>query len=117
MTAQAAEDDNLSSASKVFIADLSKKSSEWAGAAMIPARNSAREEPAYKDSPQAQLNSKLESFHFLPAVPGVADTIQPTVEVAVNEIVLGKATPEESLKKWQSNATELLKQNKEKYGS
>jgi multiple sugar transport system substrate-binding protein len=84
---------------------------------MIPARNSAREEPAYKDSPQAQLNPKLESFHFLPAVPGVADTIAPTVEVAVNEVVLGKATPEESLKKWQSNATELLKQNKEKYGS
>ena len=38
------------------------------------------------------------------------------MEVAVNEVVLGKATPEESLKKWQSNATELLKQNKEKYG-
>ena len=47
-------------------------------------------------------------MHFLPAVPGVADTIAPTVEVAVNEVVLGKATPEESLKKWQSNATELL---------
>ena len=117
MTARAAEDDNLSSASKVFISELSNQSSEWAGAAMIPARNSAREESAYTDSPQAKLNSKLESFHFLPAVPGVADTIAPTVEVAVNEVILGKATPEESLKKWQSNATELLKQNKEKYGS
>ncbi len=117
MTSQAAEDKNLSNASKVFIAELSEQSSEWAGAAMIPARNSAREEAAYQDSPQAALNDKLEAFHFLPAVPGVADTIQPTVEVAVNEIVLGKASPKESLEKWQRNATELLKQNQEKYGS
>jgi multiple sugar transport system substrate-binding protein len=117
MTAQAAEDKNLSDASKVFIADLSEQSSEWAGAAMIPARNSARGEADYKDSPQAALNAKLETFHFLPAVPGVGDTIAPTVEVAVSESVLGKASPEKSLKKWQSNATELLKQNQEKYGS
>jgi multiple sugar transport system substrate-binding protein len=117
MTAQAAEDKNLSNASKVFVADLSEQSSEWAGAAMIPARNSAREEAAYQDSPQAALDDKLKTFHFLPAVPGVADTIQPTVEVAVNEIVLGKASPKASLEKWQRNATELLKQNQEKYGS
>jgi multiple sugar transport system substrate-binding protein len=117
MTSQAAGDDNLANASKVFIAELSAQSSEWAGAAMIPARNSAREEAAYTDSPQAQLDDQLENFHFLPAIPGVADTIQPTLEAAVAEIVLGKASPEESMTKWQSNATELLKQNQEKYGA
>ena len=37
--------------------------------------------------------------------------------MAVNEVVLGKASPEESLAKHQSNSTELLKQNLEKYGA
>ena len=116
MTSQAADDGDLSNASKVFIADLSQQSSEWAGAAMIPARNSAREEAAYTDSPQAILDPWLPNFRFLPAVPGVADTIAPTVEVAVNEAILGKKSPEEALTTQQENATELLQQNLEKYG-
>jgi multiple sugar transport system substrate-binding protein len=117
MTSQAGDDEDLANASKVFIAEMSKQSSEWSEAAMIPARNSAREEAAYQDSPQAQLDDQLEKFRFLPALPGVADTIAQTVEVAVNEIILGKSSPEEALTSAQENATELLQQNQEKYGS
>ena len=62
------------------------------------------------------LDDYLENFHFLPAVPGVADTIAPTVEVAVNEAILGKSSPEEALSKFQNNATQLLQENKEKFG-
>jgi multiple sugar transport system substrate-binding protein len=116
MTSQASDDDDLANASKVFISTLSQQSSEWAEAAMIPARNSAREEAAYQDAPQARLDSQLELFRFLPAIPGVADTIADTVEVAVNEAVLGKSSPEDALSQAQSNATELLQQNAEKYG-
>ncbi|WP_148571996.1 ABC transporter substrate-binding protein [Nocardioides caldifontis] len=116
MTSQAADDEDLSNASKMFISEISQQSGEWAKAAMIPARNSAREDASFTDSPQAALVDQLELFHFLPSIPGVADTIAQTVEVAVNEIVLGKATPEEALTQQQSNATELLKQNQEKYG-
>ena len=83
---------------------------------MIPARNSAREEASYTDSPQAALDDQLENFHFLPSVPGVADTIAQTVEVAVNEAILGKSSVEEALEKYQESATQLLQQNKEKFG-
>lgn len=117
MTSQAAEDENLSNASKMFISSLSQESSQWASAAMIPARNSAREEAAYTDAPQAVLDDYLENLHFLPAVPGVADTIADTVEVAVNEVILGKTPVEEALAKYQDAATQLLQENQEKYGS
>lgn len=116
MTSQAANDANKSNASKVFISSLSKESSTWAGAGMIPARNSAREDSAYTDSPQAVLNDYLENLHFLPAVPGLGDVQPQTLEVAVNEAILGKATPEATLSKNQDNASELMKDNQAKFG-
>jgi multiple sugar transport system substrate-binding protein len=116
MTAQAAEDENLSNASKMFISSLSQESGTWAEAAMIPARNSAREDASYTGAPQAVLDPYLENFHFLPSVPGVADTIAQTVEVAVNEVVLGQSSPEEALSKYEENATSLMKENQEKFG-
>jgi multiple sugar transport system substrate-binding protein len=116
MTRQATEDANTSDASKVFVAELSKQSGAWAGAGMIPARNSAREDSTYTDSPQAALTDYLPNLHFLPSVPGVADTIAETVEVAVNEVILGKADPQAALTKYQENATKLMQQNQEKYG-
>ena len=116
MTSQAANDANKSNASKVFISSLSKESSTWAGAGMIPARNSAREDSAYTDSPQAVLNDYLENLHFLPAVPGLGDVQPQTLEVAVNEAILGKATPAATLSKNQDNASELMKDNQAKFG-
>ncbi|HLN78088.1 MAG TPA: ABC transporter substrate-binding protein [Nocardioidaceae bacterium] len=116
MTSQAADDANKSNASKVFISSLSKESGTWAGAGMIPARNSARQDSAYTDSPQAVLDDYLENLHFLPAVPGLGDVQPQTLETAVNEAVLGKAKPEETLTKNQDNATKLMKENQAKFG-
>lgn len=116
MTSQAAEDKNASTASKLFISELSQNSGRWAEAAMIPARNSAREDASYTDSPQAALDDQLENFRFLPSVPGVADTIAPTLEVAVNEAILGKTSPQEALEKYQAEATKLMEENLEKFG-
>ena len=116
MTKQAAEDANLANASKLFISSLSQESGSWAEAGMIPARNSAREDAAFTESPQAVLNDYLENLHFLPAVPGLGDITPQTVEVAVNEAVLGKASPEEALGKAQENATKLMQDNLEKFG-
>jgi multiple sugar transport system substrate-binding protein len=116
MTSQAADDENLANASKMFISSLSQESATWAEAAMIPARNSAREDPSYTDSPQSVLDDYLQNLHFLPSVPGVADTIAQTVEVAVNEAILGSSSPEEALSKQQENATKLMQENQEKFG-
>lgn len=116
MTAQAAEDANSSDASKVFISELSQQSGRWAEAGMIPARNSAREDASYTESPQSVLDPYLENLQFLPAVPGLGDVTPPTVEVAVNEAVLGKASPEQALSRAAENATKMMQENIEKFG-
>ena len=116
LTKQAAEDQDRSDASKVFISSLSEQSGAWAGAAMIPARNSAREDKAYTDSPQAALDDYLENLHFLPPVPGLGDVTTQTIEVAVNEAVLGQASPSDALSKGAENATQLMEDNQAKFG-
>lgn len=116
MTSQAAEDANASDASKVFISELSQQSGRWAEAGMIPARNSAREDASYTESPQSVLDPYLDNLQFLPAVPGLGDVTPPTVEVAVNEAVLGKASPQQALSRAAENATKMMQENIEKFG-
>ena len=83
---------------------------------MIPARNSAREEPAFTDSVQYAIREQVEALHFLPAIPGLGDVQIPTLEVAVNEAILGKTPPEEALSKQAANASEMMQENLEKFG-
>ena len=116
MTAQAADDENRANAAKTFLGWMSEQSSAWSQAGMIPARNSAREEPEYTDSVQFAINDQVDGLHFLPPVPGLGDVQPQTLEVAVNEGVLGKSSPEEALSGAASNATELMQQNLEKFG-
>jgi multiple sugar transport system substrate-binding protein len=117
MTKQAAEDTNRANAAKTFIGWMSDQSSAWSQAGMIPARNSAREETDYTDSPQYALREQVDALHFLPPVPGLGDVQVPTLEVAVNEAVLGKTPPADALAKQAANATKLMEQNLEKFGS
>jgi multiple sugar transport system substrate-binding protein len=116
MTSKAADDKNRSDASKVFIAWMSEQSSAWAKAGMIPARNSAREEEAYTSSPQSVMTDFLPNLHFLPAIPGIGDVTTQTLQVAVNEAVLGKSSVKDALAKYEANATKLMQENKAKFG-
>ena len=84
---------------------------------MIPARNAAREEPEFTESEQYELREQVDALHFLPPVPGLGDVQIPTLEVAVNEAILGKTPPEEALSTQADNATEMMQQNREKFGS
>jgi multiple sugar transport system substrate-binding protein len=117
MTRQAAEDTDRANAAKTFIGWMSDQSSAWSQAGMIPARNSAREESEYTGSPQYALRDQVDALHFLPPVPGLGDVQIPTLEVAVNEAVLGKTKPADALSKQASNATKMMQQNLEKFGS
>jgi multiple sugar transport system substrate-binding protein len=83
---------------------------------MIPARNSAREEPEFTDSVQNQIKAQVDGLHFLPAVPGLGDVQGPTLEVAVNEAILGKTKPADALSKQAANATKMMEENLEKFG-
>ena len=117
MTAQAAEDEDRANAAKTFIGWMSEQSSAWAEAGMIPARNSERESGQFTDSPQAALGDQIDALHFLPPVPGLGDVQVQTLEIAVNEGVLGRRSAEEALSGQASDATELMEQNLERFGA
>jgi multiple sugar transport system substrate-binding protein len=116
LTSQAAEDEDRANAAKTFIGWMSEQSAAWSDAGMIPARNSAREEPAYTESVQYALREQTDHLHFLPAVPGLGEVTPQTLEVAVNEAMLGRKSAEEALQEAQDDANQLLEQNAEKYG-
>jgi multiple sugar transport system substrate-binding protein len=117
LTDQAAQDTDRANAAKTFIGWMSEQSAAWSKAGMIPARNSARQEAAFTGSKQYVLNDYLENVHFLPPVPGLGDVQPQTLEIAVNEAVLQKTSPEEALSKAAKNATKLMEANQQKFGS
>jgi multiple sugar transport system substrate-binding protein len=117
LTDQAAQDENRANAAKTFIGWMSEQSAAWSKAGMIPARNSAREEAAFTGSKQFVLNDYLDNVHFLPPVPGLGDVQPQTLEIAVNEAILQKSSPQEALSKAAKNATKLMEDNLKKFGS
>ena len=56
-------------------------------------------------------------MHFLPPVPGLGDVQAETLEIAVDDAVLGKQTPEAALKEAAAKATKLMQANQKKYGA
>jgi multiple sugar transport system substrate-binding protein len=114
ITTQAAKDENKAQAAQVFIAWMSDHSAEWAGSAMIPARESERDSAA--DFPQAPIAEVIDAMHFLPPVPGVGGVQTEALEPAVANGVLGEAEPAEALESAASKATELMKRNAESFG-
>jgi multiple sugar transport system substrate-binding protein len=114
---QGAKDENKLQASKVFIDWMSKHSADWAGAGMIPARKSVREESSVKDSSQGVVAEKIDSMKFLPPVPGLGDVQAQTLEIAVADGVLGKKKPADALKGAESKASQLMEENLKKFGA
>ncbi|WP_449064195.1 ABC transporter substrate-binding protein [Planomonospora algeriensis] len=116
LTSQAGKDPNKVQAAKAFIDSVSRRSTEWAKAGMIPARNSVREDPAVAGLPQVGLAKDVGVFRFLPALPGVGDVQSKALELAVAKAVLKQASPAEALKEGTATADKLLADNKRKYG-
>jgi len=117
LTKQAAQDDNKLQASKVFLDWMSKKSAEWAGAGMIPARKSVRETPAVTGATQGPIAKEIAQMKFLPPVPGLGDVQAQTLEIAVANAVLGKQAPAAALKDAAGKATKLMQANQKKFGA
>lgn len=109
-------DANKVNAAKVFIAWMSENSAEWAGAGMIPARESVRTGGALDGTMQAPIAEQIDNMRFLPAVPGLGPVQAETLEIAVSDAILGKATPEEALTREAERATTLMQENLEKFG-
>ncbi|MDQ1618597.1 MAG: multiple sugar transport system substrate-binding protein [Actinomycetota bacterium] len=117
ITKQATGDDNKLQASKVFIDWMSKKSAEWAGAGMVPARKSVRESAQVQETTQAPIAAEIAQMKFLPPVPGLGDVQAQTLEIAVADAILGKQAPAAALSSAASKATKLMEANQKKFGA
>jgi multiple sugar transport system substrate-binding protein len=117
LTKQASQDPNRLQAAKTFVDWISKKSAEWAGAGMVPARKSVRETPAVQQSKQGPIAKEIAQLKFLPPVPGLGDVQAQTLEIAVANAVLGKQSPSAALKDAASKATKLMQANQKKFGA
>jgi len=117
LTKQAAQDENKLQASKVFLDWMSKKSAEWAGAGMVPARKSVRETAAVTGASQGPIAKDIATMKFLPPVPGLGDVQAQTLEIAVANAVLGKQAPAAALKDAAGKATKLMQANQKKFGA
>lgn len=108
-------DDDKLLAGKAFIRYILDNSSTWAGAGMIPAAAAAREESAFLESPQAAIADAVPTMRFLPPVPALGSVQAQTLELAVSEAVLGRATPQDALSSAASTATTLMQANLAKF--
>lgn len=109
-------DDARLQASKAFLRYIVENSAGWAAAGMIPASSAAREEREFLDSPQAAINDVVPTMRFLPPVPALGDVQAQTLELAVSDVVLGRAEAADALSGAAETATALMEANLAKFG-
>lgn len=113
---QKAIDPNKLTAGKVFINYISQQSIEWAKGGQVPARKEVRESAEFKGlKEQSAIGTQIDDLHFPPSVPGIADAMA-TMDVAVNEAILLRKEPAKALADAAAKASQILEQNKKKYG-
>ncbi|MET2011806.1 ABC transporter substrate-binding protein [Microbacterium chocolatum] len=105
------DDADRMNAAKVFIAWMSEHSEDWAGAAMIPARQSVLEAGALEGMPQEPIAAALDDMRFTPTVPGLGTVQAETLELAVADGVLGAGDPGDVLAEAEGRATQLMQEN------
>ncbi|MFD0319177.1 ABC transporter substrate-binding protein [Streptomyces flavalbus] len=115
ITSQAGRDQNKAQAAKFFIDYMSERSTEWAKAGMIPARNSVRAQAEVAKLPQVPLAEDVNVFRFLPALPGLGDVQTKALELAVQQAVLGTKSVTAALDEGVRTADKVLAENKQKY--
>jgi multiple sugar transport system substrate-binding protein len=113
---QSASDDNKMQAARIFIDWISRRSAEWAGSGMIPARRAVRESSAVEQSAQGPIASEIDQMRFLPAIPGVGDVQAQTLEIGVADATLLRSSPAAALHEQAAKATKLMQANLKKFG-
>lgn len=110
-------DQNKLDASRYFINWVSQKSAEWATSGKIPAKKSVADSAEFKNlKEEYSLAPEADYVHFPPAVPGIGDALA-ELYTAVNSAVLLKASPQDALTAGAKKATQILQDNKKKYGA
>jgi multiple sugar transport system substrate-binding protein len=102
-----------------FIAWLSENSTEWAKAGQIPARNAAREDPAFAEIPHIpDIAEQYDAARFPPPIPGSDQLLGGPggANEKLLEILTGGGDPKPGLDEAAETYTQILQENKEKYG-
>ncbi|OJH33818.1 ABC transporter substrate-binding protein [Cystobacter ferrugineus] len=103
-------------AARTFIQWMSQRSVEWLESGKIPVLQRVAESPEFKSlEMQGQFARQAPYIRFPPAVAGISDALA-LVDKAVNQAVLGKASPADALKAAAAQATQVVRDNHEKYG-
>ncbi len=124
VTSAGAEDENTKACSYYFIDWFSQNSLQWAAGGQIPARNEVRESDEFQNASGegllpliAQVAPLAESVQFLPTFPGGGDILfgaQGAGEATT--LVVGGSDAQEILDEFAAAQTDILVQNKERYG-
>jgi multiple sugar transport system substrate-binding protein len=101
-----------------FIDWLSRNSAAWAKSGMIPARASERRTPTFRKlKAQSAFAREVDAASFPPPVPGAPDVRVVTLDLAVQDAVLGRRSPRAALQEAARAANALLQVNREKFGA
>lgn len=120
----AAADGPARACAAYFIDWFSAHSLAWASAGQVPARNEVREQVVASDETEgltpiiAQVAPIAESVQFLPTIPGGGDLlfIAQGAGEATTLVINGSASAQQALDDAAAFNTEVLLQNKERYG-
>lgn len=120
----AAADGPARACAAYFIDWFSAHSLEWAGAGQVPARNEVREQIVANGGGEgllsiiAQVAPIAESVRFLPTIPGGGDLlfVAQGAGKATTLVINGSASAQDALDEAAAFNSEVMVQNKERYG-
>lgn len=118
----AAPDGDLRQGAYYFIDWFSKNSLAWGAAGQIPARNDVREQVQGSDEGLlpivAQVTPMAERVRFLPAIPGGGDLlfIGNGAGEATTFVINGSSSAQQALDSAATFNTQVLQENKQRYG-
>jgi multiple sugar transport system substrate-binding protein len=109
-------DSNKVSAAAYFVNWFTQHSAEWAKSGKVPAAKTLAESSEFTAIEGLKpFADEVPDVHFPPAVAGVTDALTAMYD-AVNAAVLGKNDPASALRSAANKASQILTQNKKKYG-
>jgi multiple sugar transport system substrate-binding protein len=121
VTSAGAEDPNRQQCAYYFIDWFSRNSLAWGAGGQIPARNEVREQVEGSDEGLLPIIASIvpmaESVQFLPTIPGGGDILFVAGGAGEAATLVINGTPaKEALDAAAQQNTEVLQQNKERYG-
>jgi len=105
-------DESHNSAAKRFLRFLSDNSIDWAKAGQVPARRSVRANPEFKKMPvQYAFSKQIPNMSYLPKTTIIFE-MNLELDVAVEKVIRGRATPMEALKVANDHVQAFLNRDK-----